>query len=126
MSAGSFSLTRYEASYATGQIHPIRVQPETVALALTSDSTTTNAAPSGSVTNPISALVSRGARQRGLKPRKVTIRVTGTPPTGYESGSTVTLPILNEDLFAELNAGVSVNYLGTTWEVLGRTPEEAD
>lgn len=126
MSAGSFLNSRYEASYATGQIHPIRIQPETAALALTADTSETNAPPTGAVTNPISALVSRGARQKGLKPRKVTIRVTGTPPTGYEVGSTVTLPILNEVLFGDLNQGVSVNYLGTTWEVLGRSPEEVN
>lgn len=124
MSAGEFVRSRYAATYEAGAIHPIRVQEETIALALTSDTTETNAAPIGAVNNPISAIVSRSNRGLGLKPRKVTLELTGPPPTGYSVGSLVTLPILNETLFGDLNNGVSVNYLGTTWEVISRDVED--
>lgn len=126
MSAGTFLRSRYAATYEDGAIHPIRVQPETVAMALTSSTTTTNAPPSGAINNPISALVSRPLRGKGLRPRKVTLQLLGTPPTGYAAGSTVSLPVLNTTLFEGLTNGTSVNYLGTTWEVVSTDPEYAD
>lgn len=125
MSAGEFVRSRYAATYESGAIHPIRVQEETIALALTSDTTETNAPPIGAINNPISAIVSRGNRGLGLRPRKVTLELTGPPPTNYAAGSIVTLPILNETLFGDLNNGVSVNYLGTTWQVISRDVEDA-
>lgn len=126
MSAGGFSRSKYAATYDTGAIHPIRVQPETIEMALTSSTTTTNAPPSGAVNNPISALVSRPLRGKGLRPRKVTLQLSGTAPTGYAAGSVVSLPVLNTTLFAGLTNGTSVNYLGTTWEVISTDPEYAD
>ena len=126
MSSGTFLRSRYAATWDTGAIHPIRVQPETIAMALTSNTTTTNAPPSGAINNPISAMVSRPLRGKGLRPRKVTLQLTGTAPTGYANGSVVSLPVLNTTLFAALTNGVSVNYLGTTWEVISTDPEYAD
>lgn len=126
MSAGRFSRTRYAASYDTDAIHPIRVQPETLALATVGGTPVTNAAPGGAINNPISALVTLGRRARGLRPRSITIQLADgvTPPTGYIAGSVARVPILTEALFADLNAGDDVTYLGVTWQVIGRSPEE--
>lgn len=124
MSAGQFTRSRYEASYDTDQIHPIRVQPETIALADSGTPTTTNAAPTGTITNPISAIVSGGKRTLGLKPRKFTIEVSGTPPTGYVAGSRVSVPILTESFYNSQAVGDEVTYLGTTWQVVSKTPED--
>lgn len=125
MSSGAFERSRYQASYSTTAIHPIRVQPETESAALTAETTTTNAAPTGAITNPISAVSSLGERQLGLKPRQATLELTGTPPTGYAAGSVTKIPILNTAFFTELTAGTSINYLGTTWEVVSTSPERA-
>ena len=124
MSAGTFTRSRYSSSI-TGLIHPIRVQPETLDLALTSSPSTTNAGATSAISNPISADVSRSNRGLGLRPRKATFEILGTPPTGYSSSSVVTLPILNETLFGALTVGTSVNYLGTTWQVISTSPESA-
>lgn len=123
MSAGEFVRSKYAATYDTGAIHPIRVQEETLLMALTASTTTTNAAPSGAVNNQISAIVSRSNRGLGLRPRRVTLELTGTPPATYSAGSLVTLPVLNTTLFAGLSNGTSVNYLGTTWEVVSTDVE---
>lgn len=125
MSAGKFTRSRYAATYEAGAIHPIRVQEETIALALTGGPTVTNAPPAGSINNNISAVVSRSARGLGLRPRRATIELTGDPPTGYATGSLVTLPILNTTLFSQLTNGTSVTYLGTTWEVVSTDVESA-
>jgi hypothetical protein len=124
MSAGAFTRSRYQASYDDAEIHPIRVQPETIAMADSETPATTNAAPTDSITNPISAKVSAGRRELGLKPRKFVLEVTGTPPTGYSTGSQVTLPILTETFYNALAVNDTVSYLGATWEVISKIPED--
>jgi len=126
MSAGRFSRSRYSASYAS-EIHPIRVQPETLSLASQSDPPVTNAAPIGSISNPISALVTLGKRARGLRPRSVTIQLKDgeTPPSGYIAGSVARVPILQETLYENLQVGDDATYLGSDWQVIGKSPEEA-
>lgn len=124
MSAGAFTRSRYQASYDDTQIHPIRVQPETIAMADAGTPTTTNAAPTGSISNPISAKVSGGRRELGLKPRKFVIELTGTPPTNYSTGAQVALPILTESFYNALAINDTVSYLGTTWEIISKIPED--
>lgn len=124
MSAGVFTRSRYQASYDDTQIHPIRVQPETIAMADSGAPTTTNAAPTGSISNPISAKVSAGRRELGLKPRRFVLEVTGTPPTNYSAGSRVTLPILTESFYNAIAVNDTVTYLGATWEVISKIPED--
>jgi hypothetical protein len=123
MSAGSFLRSRYQASWDTDQIHPIRVQPETIAMADSGSPTTTNSAPTGSITIPISAHVSGGTRSLGLIPRKFSLELTGTAPTGYVTGSRVSLPILTESFYNAVSVNDEVTYLGTTWQVISKTPE---
>lgn len=124
MSSGNFVRSRYAATYEDGAIHPIRVQQETIDLNLTGGPTVTNAPPVGAINNPISAMVSRSGRGLGLRPRRATFQLTGTAPTGYAEDSIVTLPILNATLFAALSNGTSVDYLGTTWEVVSTDVED--
>ena len=88
MSAGSFSRSKYESD--TGYIHPIRVQPETLALTLAS---TANSAPTGVISSGISARVSNGNRQLGLKPRHVVVAFTATPPAGYSEDRQIRLSV---------------------------------
>lgn len=126
MSAGSFVLSRYQASYATTQIHPIRVQPETVSAATTDTTPVPNSAPTGAVNNPISAVVSRSRRSRGLLPRVIRLRLTtGTPAGGYIAGSVTVIPALTETFYNACPVGKTVTYLGATWTVVGRSAEIA-
>jgi len=124
MSAGIFSRSRYEANYGTGNnVHPIRVQPETEGA---SDGTLINDPPGGDIDIPISAIVSNGRRARGLTPRFVYMRLTGTPPTGYAPGSTAKLVCLTESFYNAVAAvGTEITYLATEWEVTGFQPERA-
>lgn len=118
MSAGAFSRTRYLAD--NGDTHPIRVQPETVAAGYGG---TTNAAPTSAIDNPISARVSNGNRMFGLKPRTVTMVFEGTAPTGYKAGSYVRIPILQPTLWNTIATGDTINYLGNSATVVGKSPE---
>jgi len=123
MSEGSFVRSKYAAEYGDGSaIHPIRVQPETIAL---TDGTEDNDPPAGAITNPISAIVSRSKRGLGLKPRTVTIALPLTGVGGYKAGGTVTLPILNIPLYDALQKGDTVTYNGFTCTVVSKSPESA-
>lgn len=124
MSAGRFLRSRYIASYNTDNIHPIRVQPETLELTVPGPPIVANTAPIGATNQPFSAVISRGIRQLGLRPRTVTIELTsGTPPAGYDIRSRVTLPVLNLQLPPLLVPGTPIEYLGADWEVVSFQPE---
>lgn len=106
MSAGGFVKAKYAASYdGGGNIHPIRVQPETIACTIAGIG---NAQPAGTVTNPISALVSRGRRARGLICRTVTLRSpVSDQVTGYLAGGLTTIPALSQSFFEQ--AAIATN-----------------
>ena len=124
MSAGAFINSRYAANYAAATIHPIRVQPETIAAsAAAPGGAVTNDPPADPTTNPISAQVTKSTRSLGLHARLISIKVTGTPPTGYLAGSTVRLPALTPAFAAAAIKGVVITYLGATWEVIGTRAE---
>lgn len=126
MSAGSFVTSKYQASYGLGaNIHPIRVQPETLALSLSvSGTATANTAPTGAVTNPISARVSASKRTLGLSAATVGIKFSGTPPTGYAANQRINLPLLNNSIRA-VTKGATGTYLGASVVVVGVSPERA-
>lgn len=117
MSAGAFLRSRYETN--DNEIHPIRVQPETVALNIGG----ANVAAVGAFTSPISAVISRGRRAKGLIPRTVSIVFTAGAPAGYKDGSVIRLPILTPNLWSGIGAGETGTYLGGTVEVVGKSPE---
>lgn len=125
MSAGPFTRSRYQASWNTARIYPIRVQPETIAIAQSGAPTVTNAPPTEDITEEPSAVVSKPKNGLGLGPRKFTLELVGTPPTGYTAGSQITVPILTETFYNDTPRNSIVTYLGTTWEVVSKTPESA-
>ena len=125
MSSGVFVKSKYQASYGAGtQIHPIRVQPETIAANFGGD---TNAAPSGAINNPISAVISRGARAKGLRPRTISIQLDAdsVAPEGYKALAITRIPILTSGVFNDIEEGQGVSYLGGSWKVVGKTDEDA-
>lgn len=123
MSAGAFVNSRYRASYAAPiQIHPIRVQPETLAAEIDGLS---NDPPTDAVNNPIIANSTGSRRANGLTARRIRLQLplATTPPTGYRPGSITTIPVLQPALFALAQKGVACNYLGVVWTVVGRIAE---
>lgn len=122
MSAGLFTKTFYQADYATpAPIHPIKVQPETTEATC---GAATNASVATATTNPIQCSVSRGRRSIGLIARILYLQLTGTPPTGYAPGSRTKIPALTTEFYnTALQPEAEVNYLGTTWKVIGSSAE---
>ena len=120
MSTGAFQTSKYLASYS-GDVHPIRIQPET--LGLTIDGTA-NAAPAGDVANSLRAIAS-GGRRVGLTPRKLGVRITASGPNGYLVGSALYVPWLNEATFQSVvsTLGATGTYNGADVEVIGSSPE---
>lgn len=125
MSAGNFIRSRYEASYSTpGVIHPIRIQPETAAATIGGIA---NDPPAGNITNPISASISRGKREKGLKPRTLSIQFPATgQPTGYKASGTTVIVALTLDFWNLAAPGTTITYLGVSCTVIGRSAEEAE
>ena len=118
MSAGTFTRTRYESD--TDLIHPIRVQPETLAATF---ATVPNAAPTGTPDSEISAQVTGSRRGLGLFARYITVVFTATPPVGYATGQSYKIPIMSQSLFAAVSVGATGEYLGVATQVISKTPE---
>lgn len=126
MSAGRFAFTFYEATYDPAAIHPIRVQPETLELNDGAGTPTSNEAPEGPATNPISAVVSLAGRAGGLRPRRWNLQLTDTtPPTGYDDRAKVSLPILTQAFYDSVSVNAEVDYLGATWRLVSKDQERA-
>jgi hypothetical protein len=124
MSSGPFLNSFYTPTYAPTAIHPIRVQPETIAAVI---GAVGNTPPTGPATNPIQARVSGGRRSIGLLARLIRVRlpITGQP-AGYQPGSILTFPVLNLEAFAAATKGAEVAYLGVTCTCIGRSAERVD
>lgn len=126
MSAGRFTRTRYIAEYNTANVHPIRVQPETLNLSIGG---TDNDPTETAVSNPISAVSSLGKRAKGLRPALVTLRWTGTAPATPGNLGLTQVPLLNAEIrtaAAGADDDTAVSYLGVaTWVVAGYSAEEA-
>jgi hypothetical protein len=118
MSSGPFVISRYETD--PGVVHPIKVQPETIAASIGGVS---NAAPAGAATGLGSASISRGRRANGINARLVRINFEGSPPAGYQENSSIAIPALTPAFYAAAIRGATVSYLGTTGVVSGRSPE---
>lgn len=125
MSAGAFINTRYQVSYSSGvqPIHPIRVQPEVISATIGDSENTPTASPAN---NPISAVVSLGKNQKGLRPRMLSIRLMdGQSVTGYQPRSVTKIVVFGSGTWDNTQVGDNVNYLGASWEVTGKLPEIA-
>jgi hypothetical protein len=102
MSTGQFKFSKYEDD--DGNIHPIRIQPETELLTLGA----ANAPPAGTVDDNTFIRVSGSPRAYGLKARWVSFRFTdASPPGGYKPGSLLRLPILNPTVYDGIIAGAT-------------------
>ena len=125
MSSGTFTNSRYQASYGDGlAIHPIRVQPETIAASVGS---VTNAPPSGAVNNPIQARATGGRRSFGLVARFVTLRAPATDqPDNYQPLGFTRIPALTETFYDACTKDAVVTYLGSSYTVSGRSGERVD
>lgn len=119
MSSGTFTRTRYQAN--NGDIHPVRVQPETLLANFAPGGV--NAAPAGTVDNDTYARVSGGRRRYGIKCRSVRISFQDPAPDGYEPGGIITLPILTLAVYNAITSTGTVTYLGATADVIGKSPE---
>lgn len=125
MSAGNFVTARYGASYDPAELHPIRVQPETLlASAEAPTGAVVNAGLTAPLTSPISAQVTKSTRSLGLHARLVTLKIQGTPPPGYLAGTTVRIPALTPVFFNACKIDTVVTYLGTSWKVVGTRAEK--
>lgn len=123
MSQGKFVTKSYAADYELAANHPIRVQPETLTLAFGPN---TNGDAIGAINNPISAVVSLGRRNLGLRPRMVTFKFDeDAAPEGYEDMGLITLPWLQRAGFNLLTKGTKGTYLGGAVEVVSTSPEQA-
>jgi len=122
MSAGAYTRTKYAASYGSStNVHPIRVQPET--LAATIDGTA-NDPPSADISNPISASISRNRNSLGLRARIVILEAPATgQPTGYKPGGLTKIPALTQAFFNAAVKGATCTYLGASFEVVSKSDE---
>ena len=122
--AGVFTSSRYAATYGAGtNIHPIKIQPETLALSLGSPAVL-NSPPTGAFNNQISAIVKGSKRKLGLTPRKITVKFGAAAPVGYLPNSAITLPWLTP-FPASFARGTTGTYLGSPVTVASLTAETA-
>lgn len=119
MSAGPFEIYNYKSELGT--VHPIRLQPETVALTLDGNA---NSQSSDEIDSPFSVCVSRGANACGLLPRKVNIKFTGAAPAGYKADQTYSIPVLVATLWQNAVVNQTGTYLGEAIKVIGKSPED--
>jgi len=119
MSSGTFVLSKYEAD--SGDIHPIRVQPETAAATLAGGA---NSAPSGSITDGAGQVRARGSRRAiGKKARSCSFVWTDEPPEDYKEGGGGTIPVLTTARYEAINIGSTGTYLGSAITIVGKQPE---
>lgn len=119
MASGTFSRSKYQAD--NGDIHPVRVQPETIAAVFAPGGA--NAAPAAAVDNVTYARVGGGRRRYGIKCRSVRIQFQDPAPADYAPGSTISLPVLTQAVYNAITPGGTVNYLGATADIVGKSPE---
>lgn len=122
MSQGAFETVKYLADSANGGgVYPVKVQPETYALTINA---VANAVATGTLsTGATLARVSGSKRRYGLKCRTVRIQFTGTVPTGFKTGSVVSLPVFTPTAFAAYTIGQTGTYLANAVRVVGRSSE---
>lgn len=107
--------TRYEGD--EGDIYAITLSPDYAAKA--------GAAPTGTVTSPIKAKVSKSSRAYGIRPRGVTLsRTVGTAPDTFTK--TTFLPVLTPAAFnsATFALDASITIGTTVWTVVAKRPED--
>lgn len=118
MSAGVFTISKYEAD--SGDIHPIRVQPETIAANIG----TANSPPTAAVDNSLFARSGGGNRAYGIRARYVTVRFTGAAPDGYAPNTRLKIPVLTSQAWDDAVPGETTGtYLGAAIQVVSKVRE---
>lgn len=112
--AGRFRIGKYETN--DGEIHPIRVQPETI--------DGDNPLPGAGITKSTYARVTGSKRAYGLKARYATYSLEIGTDADY-SGAKVyaKVPYFLASAWIALNVGSTVTYQGKAWEVVSKTDE---
>lgn len=121
MSVGIYLDAFYESD--TGEIHNIRIQPETASLVIGG---VTNTIPAGPATNAQQIKVSASRGEFGVKARKVRVEVLTAGTSGLTPGSVIELPWLQSASFLDVtrpSKQEGTYYLGATVKVIGGTPE---
>lgn len=120
MSSGPFITSTYETN--RGELHPVKVQPETITLVLGGNA---NAANPGDRTSNIRARVTGSRRGYGVFCRTVSIKFAdGSAPAGYKQDSVIRVPWLSPDGYEELGDGDTGLYLGVACVYVGKSPEK--
>lgn len=122
MSTGAFLRAFYTSD--TGEVHNIRIQPESAALVIDG---TTNTIPAGPAVNDQQIMVSASRNAFGIKARKVRVRVLTPTTVGgvIAAGSILSFPWLNPVTFLEVTrpGRQTGTYQGGSVQVVGGTPE---
>lgn len=121
MSAGAFQVVNYQ--FSNGDIGSIRIQPETATALTIGGEANTEVAGVRNV--PRRVTVSGGRRRQGLLySRLVRLTWTGAPPAGYKPASVVTVPLINNAIYAAASVpDATGTYLGAGVRVVGVTPQ---
>lgn len=122
MSAGVFTIGRYQADVAT-VVGAVRLQPETIAAATVSTPIITNASATSATTFPGFIRTSAGRRTRSIRVRRISLGNPAAAPAGYKPGTVVKIVAQTPAFYNACTLGAQVTYLGTTWTVVSRTPE---
>lgn len=123
MSTGIFDSDKSYKS-DTGVFYPVKVQPETLLAVLNG---IVNSAPTVPITggdlSENSAKISGSRRSYGTHTRTVSLRFTGVVPSGYKAGGTVTIPILDPDVYLGIKKNQTGTYLGNPVKIVSKRPE---
>jgi len=120
MSSGRFLDAQYEDNL--GDVHPIKIQPETAALVIEGVTNTIPAIPAGGLVAP-TVKVSGGKGQRGITARRIAVRFGIDPPAGYLAFATHYVVWLQGDTFPDPLPRPTGTYLGAPVTVVGSSGE---
>ena len=119
MSSGNFTLRIYEAN--SGDKHFLKQQPETATAIFDAAA---NVVLEGPATSAFWAKSSRGAREYGLRPRKIRGRWNpGQAPPGYDDCAEFAVVVYSKTVYDSAVLGGPITYLAGTGTMIGRIPE---
>lgn len=120
MSAGNTAIRIYEGD--SGEKHLLRQQPESATFTIDG---TANLVLDGPATSPFWAKASRGAREYGLRPRKLRGRwLPGQAPENYDDCGEFEVVIYSKAVYDGAVIPSPVEYLGAGGTLIGRVPED--
>lgn len=118
MSSGPFLRSFYTDD--DGEVHPIRLQPETLAAQFND---VENDAPVGPATSNISAQVTGSRRGLGLFARYVTVKFTAAPPAGYQANAVYKITVPSATIYNNITINSAGEYLETACQIISKTDE---